>query len=208
MIVSKEYYPILWAGGLLGCAKAFLDRLLRMSTQAPFSTGSFVSQVVLAYGSGLHRFLVKRLRRREDAADVAQEVYVRLLRLPRTDLIRKPHAYVYFVASQVAAEYRMREKNEPLAFDSEALERLTDTAAYAKPEEMAESIDTDAELRRLLGKLATNHRNVLILKKRDGLSTKEIAKELGLSEHTVKKYLFQAMGQIAILRKGRKLIRT
>src|SRR5689334_17981595 len=175
-----------------------------MSSQAPRSAaGSFVAQVVLAYGSQLHRFLLRRLHRKEDAADVAQEVYMRLLRLPRTDLIRKPQAYVYFVASQVAAEHRMREKNEPLAFNSDALERLTDVAAYARPDDVAESLDTDKELKRLLGKLTQTHRNVLILRKRDGLSTKEIARELQLSEHTVKKYLFQAMARMALLRTDR-----
>lgn len=159
---------------------------------------------MLAYGSELHRFLLRRLRRREDAADIAQEVYVRLLRLPRTDLIRKPHAYVYFVAAQVAAEHSMREKNEPVAFDSEALQRLADSQAYARPEEMAESVDVEAELQHLLRKLSVTHRNVLILKKRDGLSIKEIAEALELSEHTVKKYLFQAMAKMAVLRKDRR----
>jgi RNA polymerase sigma-70 factor (ECF subfamily) len=161
--------------------------------------------VVLAYGSQLHRFLARRLRSNEDAADLAQEVYLRLLRLPRTDLIRKPVAYVYFVASQVAAEHRMRERDRPIDYDTESLERLTSESAFSCPEQVAESLDIDRELKRLLGKLAETHRNVLILKKRDGLSTREIAQALSLSEHTVKKYLFQAMAKIAVMRKGKKV---
>src|SRR5262245_5457791 len=91
----------------------------------------FVTQVVLAYGSELHRFLVRRLKSSEDAADLAQEVYLRLLRLPRTDLIRKPQAYLYFVAAQIAAEHRMREHNRPLVFDTDALERLTGESTFS-----------------------------------------------------------------------------
>jgi RNA polymerase sigma-70 factor (ECF subfamily) len=160
---------------------------------------------VLAYGSRLHRFLLRRLRTREDAADVAQEVYLRLLRLERADLIRKPAAYVYLVASQVAAEYRLREKSQPLAVDTESLERLTDLSAFASAEEPGALVDVDTELERLLRRLSVTHRNVLILKKRDGLSVKEIASALSLSEHTVKKYLFQAMAQLSVFRKDKKL---
>jgi RNA polymerase sigma-70 factor (ECF subfamily) len=131
-------------------------------------------------------------------------VYLRLLRLERTDLIRKPAAYVYLVAAQVAAEHRLREKSQPLALDSELLERLTDMSAVTA-EEPGELVDVDRELQRLLCRLQVTHRNVLILRKRDGLSTREIASTLNLSEHTVKKYLFQAMAQLSVLRKNRNL---
>lgn len=163
----------------------------------------FVTQVVLAYGSELHRFLVRRLKRSEDAADLAQEVYLRLLRLPRTDLIRKPQAYVYFVAAQIAAEHRMREQHRPLVFDSEALERLTDENAFARSEDIAENLNQEQQVRRLLLKLPVTHRNVLILSKRNGLSINEIAAELGISPHTVKKYLYEATARIACFIKDR-----
>lgn len=169
-----------------------------MSSTDSKHSSQFVSDVALAFGSELHRFLGRRLRRSEDAADIAQEVYLRLLRLPRTDLIRKPHAYVYYVASQIAAEHRMRERHEPLAFDTEALDRRADESLHARPEIAAEGADIEQRLRRLLGKLPTMHRNVLVLAKRDGFSNKEIARALNLSEHTVKKYLFQAVARLAV----------
>lgn len=171
-----------------------------MTLPGPGST-RFVTQVILAYGSELHRFLSRRLRRQEDAADIAQEVYLRLLRLPRTDLIRKPHAYVYFIAAQIAAEHRMREKHEPLTFDSAALEQLTSEAAYNRPDAAADDMDNERELRRLLGRLPVMHRNVLVLSRRDGFSNKEIARKLELSEHTVKKYLYEATARIALFKR-------
>jgi RNA polymerase sigma-70 factor (ECF subfamily) len=163
----------------------------------------FVTQVVLAYGSELHRFLMRRLKGSADAADLAQEVYLRLLRLPRTDLIRKPQAYVYFVAAQIAAEHRMREQDRPLVYDSEALEHLTNEDAFARPDDFVENLGHEQELIRLLRKIPVTHRNVLILSKRNGLSIKEIATELELSPHTVKKYLYEATARIACFIKDR-----
>jgi len=44
------------------------------------------------YGLDLIRFIAKRVRTLADARDLAQEAYVRLLRMERKDLIRHPRA--------------------------------------------------------------------------------------------------------------------
>ena len=51
----------------------------------------------------------------------------------------------------------------------------------------------------ILHRLPPAHRNVLVLRKRDGMSYQEIAAELNISVHTVKKYLFQASARMAAL---------
>ncbi len=65
------------------------------------------------YGADLYFFLLSRLKNEQDAKDVVQEIYLRLLRLGQGELVRNPHAYVYFVASQVLTQFRMRAKAEP-----------------------------------------------------------------------------------------------
>src|SRR5690349_7888834 len=79
---------------------------------------SFAAEVQKLYGSDLYFFLLSRLRNEQDAKDVVQEIYLRLLRLGRGELVRDPHAYVYFVASQVLAQFRMRAKLSPLVYDT------------------------------------------------------------------------------------------
>src|SRR4051812_26778 len=89
-------------------------------------SAQFVQEVAETYGRNLHQYLVKRLRAGEDAQDLAQEVYLRLLRLHRSDLVRQPVAYVYFLASQVVGEHRMREGKRPLVYDSALSELAAD----------------------------------------------------------------------------------
>lgn len=159
----------------------------------------FIAEMARKYGPALHRFLVKRLRTEQDAADVSQEVYLKMMRLERMDLIRQPQAYLYFLASQVMHEQRMRDKRLPILFDSEAVESLTSAAEFSSPDDFVAHDDAERELKRLLSKLPLAHRSILILCKRDGLSYEEIAQELDISVHTVKKYIFQANVRLAAL---------
>jgi RNA polymerase sigma factor (sigma-70 family) len=169
-----------------------------MSAKAA-ATARYIAELARQYGPSLHRFLVRRLKTEENAADVSQEVYLKMMRLEQMDLIRQPQAYLYFLASQVMHEQRMREQRLPILFDSEAVESLTSGTEVASRDEFVAHEEAEQELKRLLGKLSPVHRNALILRKRDGLSYREIAQELGLSVHTVKKYIFQANVQLAAL---------
>ncbi len=122
-----------------------------------------------------------------------------MMRLERFHLIRQPQAYLYFLASQVMHEQRMREQRLPILFDSEAMESLTQSARAGQPDDFVAGDESERELKRLLSQLPPAHRSILILRGRDGMSYQEIAKELGMSVHTVKKYLFQATVRMADL---------
>jgi RNA polymerase sigma-19 factor, ECF subfamily len=175
-----------------------------MKAKDPSPTAQFVKEVALAYGSELHRYLVKRLRAGEEADDMAQEVYLRLLRLQRSDLIRQPAAYVYFLASQVVGEFRMRAAKRPIVYDSEALDRAASDDGYSRPDELPEREHAEREVKRLLAKLNKAHRTVLLMRKRDGFSVQEIADKLQMSVFKVKRYLVEANSTLEEkLRQGR-----
>src|SRR5262249_49362370 len=148
----------------------------------------------------LLRFLVRRLCAAQDSGDIAQEVYLRLLRLEGAELVRQPQAYVYAIASHVVSQFRMRAQAAPVVFDSEAIERLSHHSSEDSPDELAERLDAERRVTRLLSQLPEMHRAVLVLRKRDGLSQAEIASELGLSIHTVKKYLHEAQVRVRAMR--------
>jgi RNA polymerase sigma-70 factor (ECF subfamily) len=175
-----------------------------MTAKDPSPSAQFVKEVALAYGSELHRYLVKRLRAGEEAEDMAQEVYLRLLRLQRSDLIRQPAAYVYFLAAQVVGEMRMRAAKRPIVYDSEALDRVASEDGYARRDELSEREHSERELKRLLAKLSSAHRNILLMRKRDGFSVQEIADKLQISVFKVKRYLVEANSKLEEkLRQGR-----
>ena len=159
----------------------------------PKSSLKFVSTVFDEYHTILHRYLVRRLRGRHlDAADVAQETYLRLLRMRNPESVIHPQAYVFRVASNVLREMCQKEQVQ------ESLpERLTDPAAPGSASEVPESavdcqIRLDA-LKTALSELPPRTQAIFILKKRDGLTRKEIAEQLKISEHTVKKHLLTAV---------------
>src|ERR1700735_4583764 len=56
----------------------------------------------------LRKFLIGRGAARSDLDDVAQEVFLRLMRYQLTELIEHPQAYLYKMAANVAAEWAIR----------------------------------------------------------------------------------------------------
>lgn len=148
----------------------------------------FVESIFRLYHRDLHRFLLRRLRSGESADDVAQEVYLRLLRIEHAELVRRPQAYMYQIAFNVVSEMRLRHLNEPVMFDS-------DTADYVAEHPQDTGDNGADELEFVLSQLTPTFRAVLLLRKRDGLSHAEIAQRLGLSLHTVKRYVIRAAAQ-------------
>jgi len=167
-----------------------------MTDRDPERSATFVREVAETYGSRLHRFLVKRLRSGEEADDMAQEVYLRLLRLQRSDLIRQPAAYVYFIASQIVGEHRLKQSRRPLIFDSVLLEEAVNENGQADRDVVPDQEHAKRELERLLARLSSAHRAVFLLRKRDGFSVDEIAEKLGMSHFKVKRYLVEANAQL------------
>ena len=155
----------------------------------------FVGSAFEQYHAGLHRFLMRRLRSSHNAQDLAQETYLRLLRMDRHELVRKPQAYLYRIASNLVYEFRLRERNEPVAFDSEAVERMADSVAQPATGDSSEALGLTQQLDAILRPLPPLYRAVFVLRKRDGMSYSEIARTLDISVHTVKKYLARAVAQ-------------
>jgi RNA polymerase sigma-70 factor (ECF subfamily) len=156
----------------------------------------FVGTAFEQYHAGLHRFLMRRLRSAQNAQDLAQETYLRLLRMDRHELVRKPQAYLYRIASNLVYEFKLRERNEPVSFDSEAFEQAAETPAGMVTGDASEGLDASRQLDAVLGQLPPLYRAVFLLRKRDGMSYPEIARALDISVHTVKKYLARAVAQI------------
>jgi RNA polymerase sigma-19 factor, ECF subfamily len=145
------------------------------------------------YHAALHEFLTKRLRSAQDASDAMQEVFLRLLRLERGDLVRNPQAYLYGIASHVIREFRVRARRERHLRDLKAIELRAQQARPLAPDEAADNLGTENQLEQALAKLSPAELRILVYDRCDGLSHEEIARKMGLSAHTVKKYFFRAL---------------
>ena len=153
------------------------------------------------YHNELHRFLMRRSSGGAQAArDLAQEVYLRLLRVEEPELLRNPQGYMYRVASHVIYEYLLKGEQEPLTFNSDKVEQLDANPIELPEDELDAQLSAHKQLRLMLDQLPPTHRAIFILSKRDGFSYKEVAEKLNLSNHTIKKYLFQALAQLRAMR--------
>jgi RNA polymerase sigma-70 factor (ECF subfamily) len=147
------------------------------------------------YRGGLQRFLMRRLDQAQDAQDLAQEVYLRLLRVDSADLIRKPESYVYRIAAHVVYEFRLREEREKacMTINSDVLQQLSEHVEDGSIHDLSREASTERDLEKALRRLPPLEQAIVLLQKRDGLSYAEVAEKLELSVHTVKKYLFRAL---------------
>jgi RNA polymerase sigma-70 factor (ECF subfamily) len=136
--------------------------------------------------SPLRRFLVGRgAVRVADVDDVAQEVFMRLLRYDRAELVENPQAYVFKMASNVAAEWAIRARHVR-PHDAKWVE---DLLAEDQPElDVGRALAVD-EIERALQKLAPRQRQVLKLQFTEGLGQAQIAQRIGATPRTVKRIL-------------------
>jgi RNA polymerase sigma-70 factor (ECF subfamily) len=159
----------------------------------------FLERLFTEQRGKLLAYFRRRIRRKSDAHDLVQEVYLRLLRVKDTEAIRNPEAYLYRVASNLLKEYRLRERQEvPLPdFEESNVHQL-----LGKLPPLDDEIEGEQIIELLL--LAIEHlppkiREAMILKYRHGLTYDEIAAVMAVSASMVKRYL--AMG-IALCRLG------
>jgi RNA polymerase sigma-19 factor, ECF subfamily len=156
---------------------------------------TFVSEIASRYGRRLLSFFTQRLRNRADAPDLAQEVFLRLMRVEHHETIRSPEAYLFTVASHVLHQHTLRQASTPASIDiSEVFAELQltsddDPMARADAQQRLEQID------RLLAQLPPKVSSTLLLHRFGGLSIEEIGRELGVSRPAAKKYLSRALKQ-------------
>lgn len=154
---------------------------------------TFVERLFAEHRSSLQAFFHRRIRVKQDAADLVQEVYLRILRVKNADAIGNPEGYLYTVASNLIYEQSVLRRRQGTSVD--AAEPGVDSE-LARPSGFEELLDFDirvARLREVLAQLSPKCRATVHLKYQHGLSYQEIAERLGVSPHMVQKYLGSAL---------------
>lgn len=145
------------------------------------------------HGPVLRGFFVRR-GAKDEAEDLVQETYLRLLRAHECqgDAIANPEAYLFTVALNLAREQAVRRRRSLLPI--EELENITTLLADEESvEDAAERAQRRQRLQTLLRTLPERTRAVLVMQYRDGLSYKQIAERMGVSPHMVKKHVVRGL---------------
>jgi RNA polymerase sigma factor (sigma-70 family) len=132
----------------------------------------------------LRRYLARRrICRPDDVDDIAQEVFLRLLRCESTEFIDHPRAYLFKIAANVSMDWVTRASGR-LPHDSAWLTELVDSLS---PEVELERQGVDERLRLAVEVLSPRAREILRLQFGEGLSQAQIAGRLGLTPKVVKR---------------------
>ena len=123
-----------------------------------------------------------------DVDDVIQEMYARILSAPNMESIRYPRQYAIQTARAIIIDHLRRSR--VISIDScGSLEQLDIALPETSPEERIEFRDEIQEVANVLAQLPKICWETLILRRVEGLSQKEAAQRLGVSEKKAEYYL-------------------
>ena len=155
----------------------------------------FITQI-LPHEGALMRYLARVWRNRAEHADIRQEIYARLLESAGRQLPDSPKNFLFVTARNLLADRARRERVVSIDYtqDLEGLSLLMDEIS---PEQR---LSARQELRRLaeaFDSLSTMSRAVIWLRRVDGLSQREAAEQLGISEGSLEGFLARGMRALA-----------
>lgn len=153
----------------------------------------------------LRAWLRRQFPSLEDTDDLVQESYVRVLRARATGRLVRVRPYLFSVARNIALDLFRRRAVVPFV----PLTEKTASSVYQDGAGAPEVASVNQELALLaeaLRDLPDRCRQVLLLRRIHGLSHKEIATRLGISEHTVEKQVGIGLRRCAEFLKRRGVV--
>ncbi|GIX21666.1 MAG: RNA polymerase sigma factor [Gammaproteobacteria bacterium] len=141
----------------------------------------------------LRQYLSQRLGSEDEAEDVAQQVYERLLGEPAPERIRNPKAFIYRAARNLAIDALRRRRlrgDDEIEADFDANDLPADDGG---PEELAECVLTVERLLAVIAELPPKCRSAFLYYKFEERDYPEIARRLAVSESMVRKYVLRAL---------------
>ena len=154
---------------------------------------SLVERLFAEHRGGLQSFFRRRIRSKADASDLAQEVYVRMLRIRNQEAIRNPVLYLYTVANNLVKEHAVLERRQASGIDIDeapAQEQLETLPAFDGDLDATQRV---ARLTVVLKQLRPKCRAAVVLRFTHEFSYREIGVHLGVSPQMAKKYVAQAL---------------
>lgn len=165
-------------------------------TASSSSSAELVRTLYVEHHGWLQTWLRRRLGNSCDAADLAQDTFVRILRVADRGTIETPRAYLTTVAKGVLVNWYRRQALEQAYLQALAL--LPEPEAPS-PEQRALVLETLHEIDAMLDVLPPLVRRSFLLSQLEGMKYEDIALQLGVSLSSVKRYMAQAFRQCLAL---------
>jgi len=136
------------------------------------------------------RFLAANLVSEQDAREVAQEAYVRMLQLDQADAISYLRTYLFRTALNIAIDRRRRVSRAERHVQVESLDDWFDKDSVMQAALAQQEVDL---VRAAIQELKPKYRQALILNKFHDLSISQIASEMHLTPRMVRSYVTRAL---------------
>lgn len=160
----------------------------RDAAQAPLS----VQATIRRYHESLIQFLRQRLRVPEDAFDVAQETYIRLMQYEDSTQIRSPSSMLFRIAINVAKDHGRaelaRRVNSQCSVDD--IELVSDEPSAERQLSARQDLDI---LTDVIEQLPPKCRQVFLLSRVRRMTYPQIATHCGISVKMVEKHVSHAL---------------
>lgn len=148
-----------------------------------------IGELYLAHHSWIVQVLRRKLGNHQQAQDLAQDTFLRLMRQDALPSLREPRAYLATVASRLCAEFFRRRALENAYLESLAALDPQEVPSAETRLLVLEALDT---VGRVLDGLGARVREIFLLSQLDGLTYPQIAEQLGISVNVVQKAMLKA----------------
>jgi RNA polymerase sigma-70 factor (ECF subfamily) len=149
----------------------------------------------------LMAFFLRKVRHREDAEDLTQETFARLLASPQAADLNSAEAFVFKVATNLLRDRARRQSvrgwQVPVPEEGNPEETSEGLVEDRAPERVLLGREELALALRALNELGERTRDIFILARLENMKQKEIAALFGLSVSTVEKHLIRATQHLA-----------
>jgi RNA polymerase sigma-70 factor (ECF subfamily) len=170
-------------------------RALQGGGFADSASGKRIAEMFGDLDATLRSFLRRRIRSRDDADDLAQEVYLRMTRHPDLSQVQCLKAFAFQTALNLVRDRSRRSytrsRQQSVPIEHVELPGGDDPMEQATHDEYVDLVD------RALAQLPDNTRRALVLHRIEGLRYSDIAHCLGVSVSMVEKHISAAL---AVLR--------
>lgn len=145
---------------------------------------AWIGRCILPWEASVRAYLARASVPYDQIDDIVQEAYSRISRLESFGHIVSPRAYFREVARNILLEQLRRA--QIVRFDAVAeMDSLNLADETPNPERTVIAKDDLTRLKGLIDNLPERCRKIFVMRKIEGLSQKEIAALLGISENTV-----------------------
>lgn len=151
-----------------------------------------VKEVIGRYHGSLLSFLRQRLRTAEDAADVAQEAYIRLMQYEGSREIQSPSSMLFRIAINIANDLGRSEQVRRVS-DRCSVDEVDLVCDRSSPEREVAAEQDLAVLYKTIEQLPPKCRQVFLLSRVNYMTYPQIAQHCGISVKMVEKHISHAL---------------